>query len=609
MNSTFNKLYFILAICLTSFAVQAQTDTTEVNTEEKSVFAKGLDKVKLQKARHLFLTYDFRGAVAAYEELYNEDKNNPLVNYRLGECWYMLRDYEAAYTLMKKAMDKASDVTEDAPYMYAQVLHRNGLLDEALAYANDYRAFLLKQKKYEGRDNEKAFNKAYRSKYILAKEPADRTESDIKILKSLGLENTSGMSQIIQNVTNTKYVDGIYEYDALEEVNMLIANLNFAKQKIAQPEKVDIKNMGVDINTAFDDYGPSVTGDQKTLIFTSRRPDTRGGEIANDGKYYEDIYISKWDSAKAKWNLAENIPGRLNSEIHDASLSISPDGDYIYVYKNFGDKGSGEIFESKLSSSGKWGSPKALPEQINTTYWESSASLTSDGETMYFVSERKKGYGMGDIWMAKKISRSEWGEATNLGYALNTPGDEKMVYIHPEGNILYFASNGHKAIGGYDIYMSEFKNGSWQEPVNLGYPINTIDDDVNFVLSRDSKTAYYSGIKTGGLGGKDIYTIDVTEHPLIKKVREMYVTLTGTITDAETGESMKGTTKLIFTTEDGAFVKELKIDIGQPYSTKIERNTKYKITIKASGYREQEQTISVTDEKKSTEEFNLRLTR
>ncbi len=533
MKAILQNVILVFLISITQFGF-SQQDTT------KNAFEKGLDQYKLQKAKHLLYSYDFSAALVAYEEIYAESPDNPIVQYRIGQVHYALRDYLSATKFMALAVEKEPIIEEDARVKYAMALHRVGEFDKAITQLISYKV--------------------------------DLKESKIK---------------------------------RIEEIEDMLKGLSYAKESVSNPFNVKIENMGTDINSAFDDYGASISADEKTIIFTSRRPDTKGGATdPNDGKYMEDIYIAEWNAEGNNWNKAESIKGRLNTEFHDACLSISPDGQNIYVYKNFGESGSGEIYVSRLSSSGKWGGPKDLGKLINTSYFESSASITSDGQFMYFLSERKEktSQGMSDIWVAERLSRSEWKEPVNLGPVINTAHDERMVFIHPEGNILFFASDGHvdKCVGGYDIYMSEFRDSAWQEPVNIGYPINTVNDDINFVLSFDAKTAYYSGYKDPSMGGKDIFKVDVSEHAIIKDVRERYVTISGKITDGSANNSpMKVTPKIIITnSESGDEVKVMKVKT-PTYSVKLERGNNYKMQISAGGFKTQEAIIDLTVEDKN----------
>jgi hypothetical protein len=257
------------------------------------------------------------------------------------------------------------------------------------------------------------------------------------------------------------------------------------------------------------------------MIFTSRRPETKGGgiDVEADKKYFEDIYLTTWNEEKKNWEEAEPIKGNLNTEGHDACLSLSPDGNTIFIYRNIEDETrSGDIYVSKKNSNGKWGAAHSIGEPINSSYFESSASISADGNYLYFVSERKGGIGNGDIWVSKKIGKNQWGEPVNLGAVVNTIEDEVSVFIHPDGKTLFFSSRGHNSMGGYDIFKTvKDDKGNWSKPENIGYPINTVNDDLHFVLSTDNKTAYYSTEIVGrGLGERDIYKVDMKNYKIIK---------------------------------------------------------------------------------------------
>ena len=283
---------------------------------------------------------------------------------------------------------------------------------------------------------------------------------------------------------------------------------------MAHPVNVKIKNLGHDINSEYDDGEPQITADGKTIYFTSRRPDTKGGGIdPNTGQYYDDIYSSAWNDEANKWNPAVNVD-ELNTAGHDAVLGISPDGNTIFVYRNVPKvTGSGDIYFSTKKADGKWQPPKPMPKPINSSFFEGSCSLTPDGNYLYFVSERNGGYGNGDIWRSKRIGKGQWGKPVNLGPTVNTIGDEMSVFMYPDGKTLFFSSNGHNTMGGYDIFMTQMKaDSSWTEPINLGYPINTTKDEKTFTMTADGKKAYITSNKDNGLGGYDIYEVDMSNY-------------------------------------------------------------------------------------------------
>jgi outer membrane protein OmpA-like peptidoglycan-associated protein len=287
------------------------------------------------------------------------------------------------------------------------------------------------------------------------------------------------------------------------ETDRRIQMCNTGKQLVAKPVHVKIENLGASVNSIYPDYSPVLSADQQTLFFTSRKPGTTGEGKDPEGNYFEDIYMST--KTKTGWATAVNIGPPVNTNSNEATVGISPDGQTILVYKD--DDGDGNIYSTTLDGD-VWAKPVKLNENINTKYWEPSAFISADGNTMYFCSNRPGGYGGRDLYTSKKTPDGEWGKAVNMGPNINTPYDEDAPFIHPNGVLLSFSSNGHNTMGGFDIFnclMSE--DGVWSEPVNAGYPVNTTDDDIFYVVSPNNQKAYFSSFREGGQGEKDNYMV------------------------------------------------------------------------------------------------------
>jgi len=303
-----------------------------------------------------------------------------------------------------------------------------------------------------------------------------------------------------------------------KELDKLIEECENGKEFIENPLNVKISNVGSTINTIYPDYAPVISADEEILFFTSRRPSTTGGKRdPSDNKYYEDIFMAtKKDTI---WQLT-TIPD-LNDKKHNGAIGMySWEGKtYLYTYKS---KHNGDIYESIINDNNIT-ILEPLPYPINTRFHESGASIGPDGRILYFISDRPGGMGGKDIWMSQREHNDTWSTPINLS-AINTPYDEEGVFIHPDGKTLYFSSKGHNTMGGYDIFKSTNENGKWSKPINLGYPINTADDDLCFVLSSSSQRAYFSSSRQGTIGDLDIFIINLPkEKPLLISDEKEYV--------------------------------------------------------------------------------------
>jgi len=278
------------------------------------------------------------------------------------------------------------------------------------------------------------------------------------------------------------------------------------KLLMQHPVNVKIENLGPVVNSQFPEYGPFVTADESKLYFTARKDNTTGGGIdENDYEYFEDVYVTEKENGK--WGFPKNIGPPVNTDTHDGVAGISADGQTLFIYR--GDVHGGDLFESKLTGD-EWSDPVSLGKNINTKYHESSACLSSDQKTLYFVSNRPDlSYGGSDIFLSHLDSSGNWGPPENLGPVINTQYDEDGVFLAADDRTLFFSSKGHETMGGYDIFWSKYNDSThaWSKPVNLGYPINTPDDDIFFVISANGKHGYYASVKNGGYGAQDIYMI------------------------------------------------------------------------------------------------------
>ncbi len=266
----------------------------------------------------------------------------------------------------------------------------------------------------------------------------------------------------------------------------------------AHPVDVEITNLGDKVNTEFPEYAPAIRADEMVLMFTSRREDNVNPNLADDHAFYEDVYISNFEDGN--WQAAVNIGAPINTLYHNASIGLSPDGKELFLYS---DDNGGDVMVSFMDDQGSWSEPVPIRGEVNTEYLESSATITNDRQTLYFTSNRPGGLGGTDIWSSQLSPGGRWKAPVNQGALINTEFDEDGAFISSDGQHLYFSSYGHYGMGDLDIYRSERnKDKLWTEPLNLGYPINSVEDDIYFVLSGDEKHAYYSSVKFDSWGSR-----------------------------------------------------------------------------------------------------------
>lgn len=279
------------------------------------------------------------------------------------------------------------------------------------------------------------------------------------------------------------------------------------------PKKTSIQNIGNIINTEYSEYVPVASEDQNTLIFTYRGPGCTGGlqnlsgQEDEHGFYFEDVFIAY--RFGEDWTVPVSISENVNTNLHDAVTSVTSDEKTMLVYKSDGT--NGDIYISTLDpKKNDWTVPKKVSKNINTEYFESHATFTGDGKTIYFSSEMPGGFGGLDIYKSVKDAKGKWSIAENLGENINTPYDEDAPFIFAKGNILYFSSKGHSSMGGYDIFRSIDYDG-WTKPQNMGYPINTTDDDLYFSVSPDGKKGFFGSKREDGYGLLDVYAVNLNQ--------------------------------------------------------------------------------------------------
>jgi len=278
-----------------------------------------------------------------------------------------------------------------------------------------------------------------------------------------------------------------------------LAACDAAENLMKKPIDFDAENLNKPLNTRFADKRAVVSGDETKLVFISEL------------QFYDAIFYS--EKVDGKWGYPRNIVPELGVDGDVYPTCLSYNGTELFIYRN--DDFVGNLYHSRYIN-GKWTPLKKLNDNINTKYWESHASISKDGKSLYFSSNRKGGYGGLDIYKSEKQPNGEWGPAVNLGSKINSEYNDDTPFITESENKIFFSSYGHLNMGGYDIFMSKKNDdGSWAEPINLGYPINTTDDDQFFMPLHEGQIAYMSRFTNEGNGRHDIYRFEIysPDHP------------------------------------------------------------------------------------------------
>ncbi len=365
-----------------------------------------------------------------------------------------------------------------------------------------------------------------------------------------------------------------------------LRNCEFAVEALKHPVPFNPVNLGSAINTDVNELYPYLLVDGSSLMFTRNLKDKR----TYDG-YNEDFFISFKDE-KGNWDEAVNMGQPLNTLAYEGAGCLSPDGQIMIlaiapdVLGNYGPgrKGFGgcDLFIS-MKSGEQWSTPVNMGPAINTPDFESQPSLAPDGRTLYFIRGKRVGYDIAhqDIFTTQYIGKGQWSKPVRLSSKINTDGNEESVFIHPDGQTLYFASDGHPCMGGLDIFVSrKDTSGEWGEPVNLGYPINTNKDEFSLTVSADGKNAYFSSDRPGGKGGLDIYSFELPVYDRPQQVTYMK----GKVYDKVTKLPLSAEFELIDLATGKLIVRSASNKVNGEFLVSLPVNKDYALNISKEGY-------------------------
>ena len=367
--------------------------------------------------------------------------------------------------------------------------------------------------------------------------------------------------------------------ELLAQTDKYLTYCTNAQNLMAKPVKMTISNLGNTVNSKYPDYNPAISVDESTIIYTSRRANSTGGLISEmDGHYFEDIYMSNKNSNNT-WGNSIQIDQTINTASHDACVGLSSEGQTMIVYKA---DGGGDLYYSTLSGT-TWNKPVSFGKSINTDAWEACGNFSADGNYLFFVSNKKGGFGGTDIYWSKKNADGTWGLPVNMGPGINTKEDEFSPYLHADNKTFYFSSQAHTSMGGFDIFqatidLSVSPIAVKSIPENLGYPINTVGDEIYFVWSADNKRAYFSSAREGGLGDKDLYMLERPE------AKAALVLLKGTISDCKTKEFIQASINVTDIESGKSLGKYTSNSSTGKYIVTLPAGKNYAINVEAKGY-------------------------
>ena len=393
----------------------------------------------LEEGKKAFVQGQMRTALRRFREAYVRDQYSSKAAYWIGEAHYKMDNFGYALKYAKISEALASELDGDLLFLMGKAYHRENKLDSAKLKYEQANLILSNAKK-------KVFN-----------------------------------------------------------IQFLMDEVSFA-DSVSKLANVYGKNLfNSEINSGYDDYNIVISNDGKEAYFVSRRPNTKGGNInPEDQRYFEDVYITKWNEIENDWGEATNEIERLNSEGFDAVNYMNSDGTEVYMTINTSiidvnnQTKSSDICTAKKTKEDRWSTPRPIQNKtINTSFFDGAPTLTADGNTMYFVSDRDGAKTQSDIFVVYKDGRN-WGEAKKLPMNVNTESNETTPFVTADGRFLFFSSNGYTGMGGYDIYVSENKGNEWSKPINLGADFNTVNYDIFFKYYEEMKKAVVSTFRIQG---------------------------------------------------------------------------------------------------------------
>lgn len=480
------------------------------------------------------------------QQKYTTKKKKAIKYFESAIKFYNQRDDKSAISEINKALKVDINFVEAYNLLAA-------IYDEIIDYNNE-EIYLKKAIEVNPNFSPNTYYYLGKIQYITG----NYTDASINLTKCLGFKNLSPKFKMW--------------------ANNLIKRSHFAENAVKHPVDFKPVNMGDKINTKYDDYWPSLTADENTLITTVLLPKDDRFPISYKNSQ-EDFFISH--KINNKWTKIKNLGPPINTNNNEGAQNFSADGQWLFytVCNRPEDYGSCDIYYAHKHGK-QWTKPKNLGNVINGSSWDCNPSMSADGRTLYFSSNRKGGFGKKDIWLSHLMNDGTWTEPENLGKNINTGGNEFAPFIHPDNKTLYFSSDGLIGMGGADIFMCRKNDdGTWGTPVNIGYPINTYKDEIGLIVDTKGDYALFSSDRFENKS-KDIYKFD-----LYKNAKPNPVTyVKGYVYDKKTNKRLKAKFELYDIDKDSLIMKSASNEVDGKYLVCLPLNRDYAFNVSKKGY-------------------------
>ncbi|MCL2074193.1 MAG: OmpA family protein [Marinilabiliaceae bacterium] len=495
-------------------------------------------------------------------------------------------------TLMSAQKNRLTTKNKGAILLYEQAMNDFGKGNSGSAIANLNNAIVKDGKFIEA--------------YLLLGDIYNNRQEYLKemdILKKALIVDSTFFRTTYFNIGNAAFNAGLYteaihwyeisltkftDKRSLDKVNERLEKARYAVKMVGNTQEIELISVGDGINSEFDEYWPSLTADEQTMVFTVLLPRDiemyERYDLQKKPYYFQEDFFVSHRSKDGIWQPREPLKGNINTTLNEGAQTLSADGNMMFFTAcgREDSRGSCDIYFSYKTNFG-WSTPKNIGQPVNTPYWESQPCFAADGKTLLWVSNRPGGFGVKDIWQATMQGFDPngtpiFGDVKNLGEKINTAGEESSPFLHHDGQTLYFSSDGWDGMGGMDLFLSrKDDNGEWSEPINLGYPINTAGDEIGLVINARGNRAYFStNNREGKNNGKDIYFFELPTD--IRPNPTLYVK--GRVFDAETGVNLPAnfqlqdlsTGELVVTTQGSKFSGEflVSLPLGGSYAFRAE---------------------------------------